>query len=64
MKTFEIFMDRYLISDPSIYDDSVSDVSDVSSSPKVDSPIIFHQKKVVSDTLRDILSQSQRKALV
>ena len=54
------FLDRYLISDTSSYDES--DVS--SSSPMLVSPTVPPTQAPVSDSLRDILSQSQHKAPV
>ena len=60
--TLEKFLDRYLITaDSFLPDDSVSEVS---SSPMVDSPTVIHQSRLVPDSLRDILSQSQHKAPV
>ena len=59
----EICLDRYLTSDTSSYDES--DVSDVSSSsPMLVSPTVLPTQAPVSDSLRDILSQSQHKAPV
>ena len=58
----EKFLDRYLITaDPFLPDDSVSEIS---SSPMVDPPTVIHQSRLVPDSLRDILSQSQHKAPV
>ena len=59
----EKFLDRYLTSDTSSYDES--DVSDVSSSsPMLVSPSGLPTLAPVPDSLRDILSQSQHKAPV
>ena len=59
----EKFLDRYVISDTSSYDES--DVSDVSSSsPMLVSLTAPPTQAPVSDSLRDILSQSQHKAPV
>ena len=59
----ENFLDRYLTSDTSSYDDS--DVSEISySSPILVPPTVSPTQAPVSDSLRDILSQSQHKAPV
>ena len=59
----EKFLNRYLISDTSSYDDT--DVSDVtSSSALLVSPTVPQSQAPASDSLRDILSQSQHKAPV
>ena len=59
----EKFLNRYLISDTSSYDDT--DVSDVSSSSALlVSPTVPPTKAPASDSLRDILSHTQHKAPV
>ena len=59
---FEKFLERYLITaDPFLSDDSVSEIS---SSPMVDSPTVIYQSRLAPDSLRDKLSQSQHKAPV
>ena len=59
----EKFLTRYLVSDTSSYDDS--DVSDVSSSSSMlVFPTVPPTQAPASDSLRDILSQSQHKAPV